>query len=107
MLAPKNKYIQEASDPLYKLSNDEAVRMHCIDLDDLHRRQRTQEIYWQSIQKKYDSIKDILASKDKIISEKGNAISEMDKIISEKDKIISEMEAEIARLKSLLSGKEI
>ena len=100
MLAQENKYIEDAMPTIYQLSYEDAIREQCEAREDFYRRQRTQEIYWQSIQKKYDSIKDILANKDKILSEK-------DKTISEKDKTISDMEAEIARLKSLLSDKEI
>ena len=44
MLASKNKYIQEASETIYKLSQKEKIRLQCEAREDYYRRQKSLQI---------------------------------------------------------------
>lgn len=44
MLASKNKYIQEASETIYKLSQKEKIRLQCEAREDYYRRQKSLQL---------------------------------------------------------------
>ena len=80
MLAKNNEYIQEASDTIYKLTQEEQIRLQCEAREDYYRRQR-------SIQKQL--------ARGKEAEEK----------LAAKDAIIASLNAEIASLRAALADK--
>ncbi|MCM1190300.1 MAG: hypothetical protein NC541_13520 [bacterium] len=88
MYAQKDEYIQEASNTIYQLSQEESVRLQCEAREDYYRRQR-------SVQHRIEELNKLLAQKDSVI-EKLSA--EANAAIKEKDSVIAALQAELARL---------
>lgn len=84
MLAQQNEYIKDASDTIYQLSYEDAIRQQCEAKEDFYRRQRTREKYLQEAQNLANEVQ-----QENIL---------LKNIISEKD-------VETARLKALLAPK--
>lgn len=88
MLAENNEYIQEASDTIYQLSQEEQIRLQCEAREDYLRRQR-------SVQKQLAKAEAALATMEATLADK-------DATIADKDAEIANKDAEIAQLKAQL-----
>lgn len=66
-LAPKNKYIGEAVETVYQLTQEEKIRMQCEAREDYYRTQ----LGWQDMLKKKDAL---LGEKNHLIQEQQNTI---------------------------------
>lgn len=78
MLAQKDEYIQDASNTIYQLSQEEMIRLQCQAREDYYRRQRSVERRMQ---------------------EQSNTIQEQENIIAEQQDTIAALQAEMERLR--------
>ena len=121
MLAKQDKFINEASETIYQLTQEEQVRLQCEAREDYYRRQRT-------IQYNLDKQKDTIESQNTTIENQNATIEKQnitiknqnttiqqltDKTTSQENKITSQeekitfLQEEIASLKQLLSDAGI
>lgn len=77
MLAKDNEYIADASDTIYKLSQEERIRMECEAREDYYRRQR-------GIQCMLDTQAEAI---EQLTSEKAVLTSEKEALILENEKL--------------------
>lgn len=85
MLAQKDEYIQDASNTIYQLSQEEMIRLQCQAREDYYRRQRSVERRMQE--------------QSNTIQEQETTISEQKNIIAEQQDTIAALQAEMERLK--------
>lgn len=85
MIAQNSDYIKEASETIYKLTEDERVRMQCEAREDFYRRQRTQQRWVENLQQRL-----------------ARAEEELENKVAE----LESKDAEIARLRMLLEQGE-
>lgn len=64
MIAQNSDYIKETSETIYKLTEDERVRMRCEAREDFYRRQRTQQRWVENLQQRLARAEEELESKD-------------------------------------------
>ncbi len=91
MCAQKDEYIQEASNTIYSLSQDENVRLQCEAREDYYRRQRSVQHYIEKQNKE-------LAEKDADLRERDSLIAEKDADLRERDSLIAELQDKIRRM---------
>lgn len=91
MLAENDEYIREASDTVYKLTQEEKIRLQCEAREDYYRRHRDMEIYQEKLEAELAQLRQIVVCKDSVLAGK--------------DAEIAEKAAEIARLKAALAKK--
>lgn len=92
MIAQNSDYIKEASETIYKLTEDERVRMQCEAREDFYRRQRTQQRWVENLQQRLARAEEELENK---VVELENKVAELES-----------KDAEIARLRMLLEQGE-
>ncbi|MDE6924873.1 MAG: hypothetical protein K2O97_04415 [Acetatifactor sp.] len=90
MLAQKDDFINDASNTIYQLSQEEKIRLQCEAREDYYRRQNYVE---EELSRKNT----IIAEKDAVIAEKDAAIAEKNAAIAEKDAYFAALMAELAR----------
>ena len=76
MLAKNNKYIKEASETIYQLTQDEQIREQCEAREDYYRR---------------------MQGMDDMLAEKDAALAEKDDTINEQAALIADLKAQLAR----------
>ncbi len=91
MLAQNNEFIEEASETIYQLTQEEKIRLQCEAREEYHRIERCRQ----------HELK--IAKEEKAILEEEKA--KLEKENAEMEKKNAEMEAEIARLKAELGAK--
>ncbi len=84
MLASENKYINEASNTILRLSAEEDIRKRCQDREEYYREIRT--------------YKRIIAEKDSLLTEKDSLITEQNSLLAEKNSLITEKDSLIQQL---------
>lgn len=107
MLAQKDKYIKEASDTIYHLTQDEKVRLQCEAREDYYRRQADAKLLkdrlaaeLQSAQTELQSVQTELQSAQAALEERNSIIAEQYSVLAEKDASLAALRAEIEQLKS-------
>ena len=85
MLAQNNEYIRQASETIYQLSQEEAIRQQCEAREDYYRRQK--------------GINDELTAKD-------NTIEELQVTVAEQKGTIEEQQNTIENLKGTIEGQQ-
>ena len=85
MLAKDNEYIRQASETIYQLSQEEAIRQQCEAREDYYRRQK--------------GINDELTAKD-------NTIEELQVTVAEQKGTIEEQQNTIENLKGTIEGQQ-
>lgn len=91
MLAQKDDVINDASNTIYQLTQEEKVRLQCEAREDYYRRQ--------------NYVEEELARKEAAIAERDAVLAEKDTVLAERDAVLAERDAEIVRLKKLLAEK--
>ena len=86
MLAQNNEYIRQASETIYQLSQEEAIRQQCEAREDYYRRQK--------------GINDELAAKDNTIEELQVTVAEQKDTIEEQQNTIENLKGTIDKLTS-------
>ncbi len=66
MIASKNEAIQEAAETMYRLSQDEKIRLQCEALDRYYRNQRTHQAQLEKIKKMKDIEKRLKNTESKL-----------------------------------------
>ena len=92
MLAKEKPVIQDASETVYKLSEEEEVRLQC----------QAREAYYRAQHAFHGYYKNQLAEKDEALAEKDEALAEKDEVIAEKELELSQKDNVIADLKRQL-----
>ena len=100
MLAQKDAIIEEASDTIYHLTQEEQIRQQCEARADFLYWQRRRERYIQELEEELAQKDALLAESSTTIAEKDAAITKKDATIAEKDSIIAEKDALIAKLQA-------
>lgn len=110
MLAEKNKYLEEATQTIFRMSAEEQVIKRCRDREDYYSDLRS---YDQELARRASVLAEmdqtiaekdnIIAEKDQAIAEKLQAIAEKDNTIAEKDNTIAQLQKEMAELKQKLN----
>ena len=83
MLAKNNKYIKEASETIYQLTQDEQIRKQCEAREDYYRRMQGMD--------------DMLAEMDAALAEKSAALAEKDDTINKQAALIADLKARLAK----------
>ncbi len=91
MLAKENTYIENATNPIYLLTQEEAIREQCEAREDYYRTQRTLQNRIQTAEQRYEDLKIV--------------ISKQETLLSKQEALLSEKDAEIVRLKAALAEK--
>ena len=92
MLAKNNKYIKEASETIYQLTQDEQIREQCEAREDYYRRMQGMD--------------DMLAEKDAALAEKLAALAEKDNALAEKSAALVEKDTALAEKNAALAEKD-
>jgi len=113
MLAQNNEYINEASDTIYRLTQDEKIRLQCEAREEYYRRERSKKHYMEmqdSIIKERDSIikeqGSTIKEQDSIIKEQGSTIKEQDSTIKEQDSTIKKQDSTIKKQDSTIKKQD-
>lgn len=85
MHAQKDEYIEEAANTIYRLSQDEKVRLQCEAREDYYRRQRSVQHY--------------IEEQAEQIMEKDSRIADLHANLRERDSLIAKLQAELALMK--------
>lgn len=88
MLASKNKYLNEASNTMFRLSADEQIRKRC----------RDREEYYQDLH----NYERVIAEKEAALAQKDAVLAQKEDALAQKDIALAQQKDEIARLHSLL-----
>ena len=97
MLAEKNDTIAEATETVYKLSEEEMIRLQCEAREDYYRRQKDAEILKerqerrmqeqaQQIQEREQQIQELEATNEELINQINQLTAELEKLRSEQAK---------------------
>ena len=97
MLAENNEYIRQASETVYQLTQEEAIRQQCEAREDYYRRQRG---LTDTIDSQADTIKEQVGT----IKEQADTIEEQAGTIEEQADTINQLSAENAALKDTLAS---
>lgn len=92
MLAKNNKYIKEASETIYQLTQDEQIREQCEAREDYYRRMQGMD--------------DMLAEMDAALAEKSAALAEKDNALAEKSAALVEKDTALAEKNAALAEKD-
>ena len=88
MLAQKDSMIQEASNTIYQLTQEEQIRLQCEAREDYY--------YWKRINDNYvKRLEEDNAQKDAIIARKEAAIADKNAAIANRDALIAELQAKL------------
>ena len=93
MLAQNNEYIRQASETIYQLSQEEAIRQQCEAREDYYRRQK-------GINDELEEKTNLLKKKDKTI----NKLSSQNKSLSSQNEILSSQNKELSSQNEVLSS---
>ena len=99
MHAQKDKYIREASDTIYQLTQNENIRLQCEAREDYYRRQRSVQHYIEEQAERLAEQNSLIADLDTAIKERDSVIAEKEADLRTKDSVIAELQAELNRLK--------
>ena len=89
MLAQKDAIIEEASDTIYHLTQEEQIRQQCEARADFLYWQRRRERYIQELEEELAQNKATITEKDALLAA---TIAEKDSIIAEKDALIAKLQ---------------
>ncbi len=106
MHAQKDEYIQEASNTIYQLSQDENVRMQCEARDDYYRRQRSVQHYIEEQEAQLAKKDSRIVELDATIKERDSLIADLDTGLRERDSLIAQKESDLKERDSLIAQKE-
>ena len=99
MLAQQDPIILEAAKTLYRVTEDERVRMHCEALEAGELTYRTLVLESEEQMQQINEQRQLLAEQHKQLDEQHKQIDEQHKQICEKDSEIERLKAELAALK--------
>lgn len=88
MLAQKDSFIEEASNTIYQLSQEEKIRLQCEAREDYYRRQRAAERRMKENEAR-------IAKQETHIAKQDALIAEQDALLAEKDALIAELRAKL------------
>ncbi|MCM1044621.1 MAG: Rpn family recombination-promoting nuclease/putative transposase [Candidatus Gastranaerophilales bacterium] len=90
MLARQNEYIRDASETIYRLSQEEKLRMQCEAREDYYRRQRKIEKRLAEQEETIEQQKEQLEKRDETIGQQEETISRQEEQLSEKETFIKQ-----------------
>ncbi|MCM1044136.1 MAG: Rpn family recombination-promoting nuclease/putative transposase [Candidatus Gastranaerophilales bacterium] len=89
MLARQNEYIRDASETIYRLSQEEQIRMQCEAREEYYRRQ--------------NKIQKLLAEQEETIGQQKEQLSEQEAFIKQQAALLEEQERELEKLRLEMS----
>lgn len=92
MLAKNNQYIQEASETVYELTQEEKIRLQC----------EAREDYFRTM----NGMNNLVERSQKALSESQAALAENQAALSEKDALIAALKAELQQYREKESSEE-
>ena len=101
MLAQDNEYIRQASETIYQLSQEEAIRQQCEAREDYYRRQK-------GINDELEEKANLLKEKDKKINKlasQNKSLSSQNEILSSQNKELSSQNKELSSQNEVLSSQ--
>ena len=106
MHAQKDEYILEASNTIYRLSQDENIRLQCEAREDYYRRQRSVQHYIEKQTEQLAEKDSLIAKKEADLKERDSLIAGLDSALKERDSLIARREADLKERDSLIAKKE-
>ena len=106
MHAQKDEYIEEAANTIYRLSQDEKVRLQCEAREDYYRRQRSVQHYIEEQAEQIAEKDSRIAQKEAELKARDSRIADLDANLRERDSRIAEKEADLKARDSLITQKE-
>ena len=98
MRAEKNESIDDAATTVYKLSEDERIRLQCQAREDYERDQRTVQRYIEIQTKTIEEQTKAFEEQTRAFEEQTKAFEEQTKALAEKSALIAEYEARYGKL---------
>ena len=101
MLAQDNEYIRQATETIYQLSQEEAIRQQCEAREDYYRRQT-------GINDELEEKANLLKKKDKTINKlafQNKSLSSQNEILSSQNKELSSQNKELSSQNEVLSSQ--
>ena len=106
MYAQKDEYIQEASNTIYRLSQDENIRLQCEAREDYYRRQRSVQHYIEQQTEQLAEKDSRIANLDSKLKERNSLIAKKEADLRERDSLIAEKDADLRKRDSLIAEKD-
>ncbi len=106
MCAQKDEYIQEASNTIYSLSQDENVRLQCEAREDYYRRQRSVQHYIEKQNRELAEKDSRITALDSELSKRDSLIAEKEAVLRDRDSLIAEKDADLRDRDSLIAEKD-
>ena len=103
MYAQKDEYIQEASNTIYRLSQDENIRLQCEAREDYYRRQRSVQHYIEQQTEQLAEKDSRIANLDSKLKERNSLIAKKEADLRERDSLIAEKDADLRERDSLIA----
>ena len=108
MLAQDNEYIRQASETIYQLSQEEAIRQQCEAREDYYRRQKgiNDELEEKTnLLKKKDKTINKLSSQNEILSSQNKELSSQNKALSSQNETLSSQNEALANEVEMLRAQ--
>lgn len=106
MYAQKDEYLQEASDTIYQLSQNENIRLQCEAREEYYRRQRSVQHYIEEQAEQLSEKNSLIADLDTALKERNSIIAERESELKVKDSVIAEKEADLKVKDSVIAERE-
>lgn len=106
MYAQKDEYMQEASNTIYQLSQDENVRLQCEAREDYYRRQRSVQHYIEEQETRLIEKDSRIVELDATLKERDSRIADLDTVLKERDCLLAQKESDLKERDCLIAQKE-
>lgn len=106
MLAKNNQYIQEASETVYELTQEEKIRLQCEAREDYFRTMNGMNNLVERSQKALSESQAALAESEAVLAENQAALTKAQTALSEKDALIAALKAELQQYREKESSEE-
>ncbi len=98
MLAKDNEYIQEASTTVYKLTQEEKVRLECEAREDYYRRQKEIQRRMRENEETMKCQEQTMKQQEQTMKQQEQTISQLENALNDKDSLIHSLRTELALL---------
>jgi len=106
MLAEQNEYIRSAADTIYKLTQEEQIRLQCEAREDYFRRQRYTQLRIEHTEEKLALAKERLSNTEKQLSNAEKQLSNAEEKLSNTEEKLSNTEEKLSNTEEKLSNTE-
>ena len=99
MIAQRDENIAKAANTVWKLSQEDKIRLQCEAREDYYRSQRDMENYMNKQAGIIAQRESVIAGQERVMAQQKGTIAQQAELLSEKDSTIEALKAELERLK--------